>query len=680
MKDEGRGTWPAAFGAWLRNELLALRHPALWVALALLLVGFLLGPQLPLDYTIGVGRGEGYRSDLPYLRDFNGAELSEYGSFRWTTRASHVLLPGVGRRNLIVALDFMPSSPAVLAMGPQAFTLSVHDHHLVEVPVALEARRVTLLVPPALLDDGVLRLSLRSGIFAPPGDPRLLGVPLGAVALHAPAALGTPPNWTALMAWLVAALFSWLALRHALGALQRPAVLALALLVVLAILAALINPPRWAFGSQAVLLATSSAYLLAIVVRLGLPPLMRRIDVPLHAHTLAWLCLIIVLSFALRYGGRLYPESMPGDIGFHTNRFLETSFGLIYLRSLNRGVPFPYPPGPYTLIAPLTLLGLEIPTVLQLTAALVDAFSALLIYSIAVRALGQRVALLAGAIYVFTAATFMTTWWSFSTHIFSQFLHLLLIAGLLWAFAAWQNEDQVQRRWWMMRVAVLFTLVFLGHFGFLINTSLFGIVLAGAVWIASWWGVDWAQRVRWPLTIAGLMAGSFVAIFFYSGYLPMFLEQFNAARTGGLTAVTNRDPIDRLAVLHVMWRAGFITHYGLFPLLLLPIGLAVLVRRVRNETGLGPQRTLLWLMASGLTVSIVFAIFPFVSGVSNNPRWLMSIAWVVATTAALAVHQLWQHGRWARAGIVVMAGFTLANTAWLWLGPMLWRIRPPEPF
>ncbi|PDV99207.1 hypothetical protein [Candidatus Viridilinea mediisalina] len=673
--------WPAAVGAWLRTEAMGLRHPALWVALVLLLGGFVLAPQLPLNYTIGVGRNEGYRSDLPYLRDFNGAELSEDGAtFRWTTRASHVLLPGVGRRNLIVTLDFMPSAPAVMAMGPQSFTLSVHDHLLVEVPVRMEARRVSVLVPPALLDDGALDLSLRSGIFAPPGDPRLLGVPLGAVALHAPANLGTAPHWSAVIAWLFGALFSWLALRHALGALERPAVLALALLVALAILAALINPPRWAFGSQAVVLATSLAYILAIVVRLGLPALMRRIGVPLHAHTLAWLCLIIVVSFGLRYGGRLYPESMPGDIGFHTNRFLETSFGLIYLRSLNRGVPFPYPPGPYTLVAPLTLLGLTIPTLLQFAAALIDACSVVLVYSLAVRALGQRVALLAGAIYVFTAATFMTTWWSFSTHIFTQFLHLLLMAGLLWAFAAWQSEDQARRRWWTLGVAVLFSLVFLGHFGFLINTTLFGLILASAVWFAGWRDVAWAQRVRWPLTIAGLLAGGFVAIFFYSAYLPMFLEQFNAARTGGLTAVTNRDPIDRLEVLHVTWRAGFVTHYGLFPLLLLPLGLSLLVRQVRNETGLGPQRTLLWLMASGLVVASFFAIFPFVSGVSNNPRWLMSIAWVVAITAALAVDHLWQRGHWARLGVLVMASFTLANTAWLWLGPMLWRIRPPEPF
>ncbi|RRR74938.1 MAG: hypothetical protein EI684_05925 [Candidatus Viridilinea halotolerans] len=710
--------------AALRNEWAALRHPALWLALALLLLVSLMAPQLPLRYAIDVGLSEGYGRDRPYLRDFNDPDFSEHygGSFRWTTRESHVLLPGVGRRNLIVQLAMLSSSPSVMAMGPATFTLWVHEHFLVEVPVQMEARRVTFLVPPALLEDGSLHLRLRSAIFVPPDDPRLLGVPLGGVTLYAPAALGATPSWSAVGSWLLAALCAWLALRHAFGigleavgkgrqchsmlrgarwsagfsrlkpALHRvatdfsdrllghPAAIALFILVGLTLLAALINPPRWAFGGQAALVACALAYPLAIVVRWTLPRLMRRVGVPLAAPTLAWLTFIVVVSFALRYGGRLYPESMPGDIDFHYNRFTETLAGLIYLRSLNRGVPFPYPPGPYLLVAPFSLLGLQLPTILQLGAALVDACSAVVIYLIAVRALGQRVALFASGIYLFTAATFMTTWWSFSTHIFTQFLHLLLLAGALTAFHAWQGEDATQRRRWTLGVAVLLCLVFLGHFGFLLNTTLLGLVLACAVWVASWRGAAWARRVRGPLSLAGLAAGSFVALFFYSAYAPLFLEQFSAAREGGLTAVSNREPVSRMAIWNTMWRAGFITHYGLFPLLLMPFGLYLLGRRGRSETGLGPQRALFLFMASSLVAALCFALFPFVSGVSNSPRWLMSIAWVVAVGAALAVAELWQHGRWARLAVVAMASLSLANTAWLWIGPMLWHIRPPEPF
>lgn len=460
----------------------------------------------------------------------------------------------------------------------------------------------------------------------------------------------------------------------------RAATRALALLTTLVALAALIDPARWAFGAQAVLTASVLAYLLALLTRATLPGLMRRLGAPLDVTTLGWLSLFVVVSFALRYGGRLYPESMPGDIGFHNNRFLELVFGQIYIVSVNRGVPFPYPPGPYTLVAPLTLLGLEIRTALQVGAALADAISAVVVYLIAVQALGQCGALLAAGIYVFTAATFMTTWWSFSTHIYTQFLHLLLIAGLLGALAAWQGEDARRRRWWVLGVMVLLALVFLGHFGFLINTALLVGLLVAMVWLASWRGQLWARRVRWPLTLAVGGMGAFAAIFFYSAYLPMFLGQLATAREGGLTAVANRAPVSRAALWNTLWRAGFITHFGLFPLLLMPAGLWLLARRARNERELGPQRSLLWLMLGSVAVSGVFAVFPFVSGVSNSPRWLMFIAWVVAVGAAIAVEALWRRGRWGRAGVLAMGALTLANTAWIWLGPMLWRIRPPEPF
>lgn len=459
-----------------------------------------------------------------------------------------------------------------------------------------------------------------------------------------------------------------------------PAVWALTLLTTLVALAALLDPPRWAFGTWAALAVSGMAYLLAILTRGALPRLLRRLGAPLDASALAWLSLLVVLSFALRYGGRLYPESMPGDIGFHHNRFLEAIFGQIYIVSVNRGVPFPYPPGPYTLVAPLTLVGLEIRTALQLVAALADALSAVVVYVIAVGALGRRGALLAAGIYVFTAATFMTTWWSFSTHIFTQLLHLLLIAALLGALAAWQGRTEPQRRAWALAVMVLLALVFLGHFGFLINTALLVALLVIMTWLASWRGAAWARHVRWPLTLAVGAVGAFAAIFFYSAYLPLFLEQLATAREGGLTAVANRDPVSRTVLWNTLWRAGFITHFGLFPLLLMPVGLWLLARRARSEPGLGPQRSLLWLMAGSLAVAGVFAIFPFVAGVSNSPRWLMFIAWVVAVGAAVAVEALWRRGRWGRAGVLAMGALTLANTAWIWLGPMLWRIRPPEPF
>jgi hypothetical protein len=170
------------------------------------------------------------------------------------------------------------------------------------------------------------------------------------------------------------------------------------------------------------------------------------------------------------------------------------------------------------------------------------------------------------------------------------------------------------------------------------------------------------------------------ALFFYSAYVPMFLGQLETAREGGLTAVAGRGPVSRAVMWERLWRDGLLVHFGLFPLLLLPWGLWRLWREGRGEQGLGPRRAIAWLMLASLAVALTFAVFPFVAGVTNSPRWMLFIAWAVAVGAAVAVERLWRGGWWGRAATLVMGAAVLANTAWIWLGPMLWRIRPPEPF
>lgn len=122
--------------------------------------------------------------------------------------------------------------------------------------------------------------------------------------------------------------------------------LAVGVLAGLLALAALLDPPRWAFGATAALIACALAYPLALAARRALPALAARLHLPLDALSLSWLTLFIALSFALRYGGRLYPDSMHGDIGFHHNRFNDMVWGLIVIVSRNRGLTFPTRPAP----------------------------------------------------------------------------------------------------------------------------------------------------------------------------------------------------------------------------------------------------------------------------------------------------------------------------------------------
>ncbi len=674
--------------AWLRAEARGLVHPYLGMILAALALVFLLVPHLPFHYRIDAGFEEGVGSDLPFLQGFNGAEYGEYGTFRWTTGQSTILAPGVGRRGLLVSLNLLPVSAP---LAPQQVTVFAGDQELATLPVRPAGGRYWLVVPSAAQAGGTLRLTLDSPTFSPPADPRRLGLPLGMVTITALPARLVAPAWAPLGMWLGATVLAWMSVRHALGA-PYPVrdraggvspVHTFAVVGVMAgllALAALLDPPRWAFGAGAALIACALAYPLAIAARRVLPPLVRRVGAPLDGVSLSWLALGIILSFALRYGGRLYPDSMHGDIGFHHNRFNDTVWGLIFIVSKNRGVDFPYPPGPYTIVAPLTLIGLHPRALLQLGAALADALSAAVIYAIAARVTAQRTALLAAGIYVFTAATFMTTWWAFMTHIYTQFFHLLLIATLALALTAWQSDAPRARRWWTLGVGLLLSMVFLGHFGFFINTALLVTGLTVAMWGLSRRN-PWARRARWPLTLALVGAGALAISFFYSAYAPMFLSQFQTAREGGLSAVAGREPVSRALMWQGLWRNGFIIHFGLFPLLLMPWGLWRLGRAVRAAApGFGPPQAVLWLALGSLAVALVFAVFPFVAGVTNSPRWLMFIAWVVALGAALAVEALWQRGWAGRLLVVLMGAFTLANTAWFWLAPMLWRVRPPEPF
>lgn len=668
----------------LHRELSGLISPVLWMTVAGLTIIFLIVAQLPRHYSIDAGYEEGIGSDLPFLQGFNNAETDSHGSYRWTDDGATIQLPGFGRRAAIVQLSFIPIGEAAQTNGPQTIEIYAGPKLVATLPVRYTGSLQSFVVPVAV--DGQLELTIHTATFSPPGDPRTLGTPLDRVTIWALPGGIIMPDWTALLSWLGAVILAWMAVRCAFGNISThrdaPAGRLYGVFGVgagLIALAALLDPARWAFGATAGLLAAGLGYLLAIGLRALLPALLRRFRVPLDAWTLGWLVLFCVLSFGLRYGGRLYPNSMHGDIGFHINRFNDAVWGLINIVSVNRGVEFPYPPGPYLLIAPFALLGVEPGTLLQLGAAIVDALSPIIVYAIATRVMKPRPALLAAGVYVFTAATFMTTWWSFDTHIYTQFVHLLLIAGIIWAAEAWQQDNTMRRHRWTMAVGVLLCLVFLGHFGFLINTALLvGILLVGT-WLQSWRGAAWARALRWPLSLAFGGAVLFVGLFFYSAYIPLFLGQLQTASNGGLAAVAGRTPVSRAVIWETLWRNGLLIHFGLFPLPLAIGGIWLLWRGVETSAELSPARVVLSLMLGSLLVGFCFAVLPFITLATNSPRWILFIAWVVAIGTALMVEQLWQTGLPARMLTLAMGALVLANSAWIWLAPMLWRIRPPEP-
>jgi uncharacterized membrane protein len=309
----------------------------------------------------------------------------------------------------------------------------------------------------------------------------------------------------------------------------------------------------------------------------------------------------------------------------------------------------------------------------------VDALSVVLVYVLASKVARPAVGLLAAAIYSLTAATFMTTWWSFDTHIYSQFLLLVALTTVVLASERWLHKA-VDATWrWTLASALALLLVFVGHFGFFINTVLLGGLAILALLVQSGRGSLAARRLLIPMSLAYGGALIVAGVFFYSAYAPLLIAQAQTAASGGLTELADREPIGRAVLWRNLWSAGFVAHYGLFPVLLAPLGAWMLVRRWAAQKD---QVTgIVWVLLLGtFAVSALFAAMPFVTQVNSSTRWLMFAAWAIAVSAALAVDRLWQQHRMSRPILALMALVVLANTMYYWLGPMLWRIRPPEPF
>ncbi|MFN3374434.1 MAG: hypothetical protein ACK44M_12815, partial [Chloroflexus sp.] len=122
-----------------------------------------------------------------------------------------------------------------------------------------------------------------------------------------------------------------------------------------------------------------------------------------------------------------------------------------------------------------------------------------------------------------------------------------------------------------------------------------------------------------------------------------------------------------------LWQAGLIAHYGFFPLPFALVGLWLLNRWQGWQITTG-------LMALSFVVAIIFATLPFITQISNSPRYLMALGWAIAIGAAAACDVLWRQAWWGRLSILIAGLLVLLNTLWYWLTPMLWRARPPEPF
>ncbi len=631
-----------------------------------------LAGQMPLFYAFNVGQERGPGSDLPFLQGFYAPEGTyPSGLFRWSKGyEATITVPGIGRRGVIIGLEILShraqwhpdTAPAVLDLQPAAGGAML---------ITLRPQRAHYLfyLPPYALPDGTLRLHVATPPWQREGDRRdELGIALGqSVTIASVRSPGlTLPDRALLLAWPVCLALLWLALRI----MAFPARTALRMLVGLALLLPLLmllDRPRLGFGSTWAVQAGLIGVLAAAFSAWTVPPLLQRLRVLPPGHLLRWLLLLIVLSFVLKYGGRLYPQAMPGDLQLHVNRYSAMIQGAVYIQAQHRGLPFPFPPALYLLLAPLTLPGFDIAFLFECVAGLLEATTVVLLYILTTGVVGSaRLGVLAAATYALTAGGFMVTWFAFETHVAAQWFAILLLVVLA---LRWPNYGD-RPTWWLL--VVLLALVFLGHIGLFINTVLLGLLLVALLW----WRTNSAGERRGVrcLLSAGLVAGLFAALFYYSGFMELILSQVYGVATQGLNGVTARRPIAPATSLRVLWEGGLITHFGFFPVALALPG-TLLIGADRQ-----PRSILPLLLRLTFLVSLSQALLPFLTLSSITTRWLMFSAWAIATTGARGLILVWRRGRSARLMVLAMAGYVCWLTANLWLAAMALRQPPIEPF
>jgi hypothetical protein len=648
----------------LRTWLQTLSEWPLPALLGLYILGAVALSQQPLHYTIDIGYEEGRHSDQPLLAGWNTAEpehaTPDQLSYRWSGDTSAIRLPGLGRQTTIVSLHQLAATA-----NPHANSGALHlsaAQIAVTHPLA-DARMIHLLLPPSAAQQGTLNISAPA--FTPPNDPRTLGVPIAGVELsQAESGMRLPPFallWPLLLlplAWATARRWCLTRTNAALGGVGLVGLL----------LAALSGDRlRFALAGSPLLLGAIWGLIVGAAALWLIERYAERVGVRPAPWFVRGVALLIFWLMLLRYGGRLYPESMIGDLGFHVNRQNDVIRGLVHLTSRHRGIDFPYPSVIYILLAPLRLLPIAPQTLVEWSDALFGALGVLPVAYLALRALrDDRAAMLATTVYALLAPAMMALWWSFLAHIFTQEAVVLLVALIV---GTWQRLDQPRS---IALITVGLSLIFFGHFGLFINIS---VLLAGLLPLL-WWRYRSTPQIRqvYGLAVAFVIAEGLALSLFYSAYLDLFITKLGQFQAGGMGAVQGgRAETSWQSLALGLWWDGLVAHYAVIGVPLALLGGYWLWQRQRGQI-------IVWLFWGTVAVAVLQGTIPFITASTITTRWLSFCAWVVAVGAGVALEWLWRRGKLGQSIVVLALLWIGGNTLWLWVQALGYRIRPPEPF
>ncbi len=583
-------------------------------------------------------------------------------AYRWTREQSMLRLPGIGAGPWIVVADVIALHPDGGVVGG---VISAAGRVLAPVPPTDAAgRRLWLLAPGAVLDDGDLTLEFGARVYR---DPRPLGLVLERVALQPAATPVAPPPWRALLAGLLIALGAFVALERTT---RRP-------WLAVGATAGVLLVGTWALGSarltSAVMLpglvglALGSA-LLVLAGQAALPRLGRWLGLPLGQRLIAALLLAMVGSLWLKAGAMLYPHFVAIDVSWHMDRarwILDGQLPLLYGTNspLNESTMpvaewgqqppvIPYSPWFHMLAASFSVLPWPLEVSANLVSAVLDVSRILLIALIARSVgLGERQALFAALAYAVTPATFLLHSWGNLPTTYGMWWTLASTTLVVVQWRALPRPRLVLVLSLMLLLTFLIYTVMAVFMGVFLVIALAGLALLG----------DGAERQRArAIGMATLLASAAALLIYYGQYLgpiwqrtiPYFLH---AGDGEGVNAVV-RPPFGEY--LAAYWpRLGYFRasgHYGMQLVLL--IGLAGL-------SCIRP-RWMRILLGAWLAVGVLFLIAG--SRMSMVDKHVFYVLPVLALGTGALLGQLWRRGRAAPLVIGSVAALTLLSAVIMW--------------
>jgi hypothetical protein len=341
----------------------------------------------------------------------------------------------------------------------------------------------------------------------------------------------------------------------------------------------------------------------------------------------------------------LHPDMPIGDTLFQAHRFQEVVGGRWFFTSIAPGnYRFPYAPGLYVTALPFAWLvrrGAADMTLLRTVVCATDVLAALLLYEMAVRIRGDRLAgAIAVALYHVTPLGFEVVAVGNLTNAFAQSLTVIALALIASPGLRWEHR----------RAVVLVTMVLLASF--LSHTSAFAIGALSSCAIALlflWRGGPALRSPAGAVVVAAVLAILAAVILYYAHFLDTYRTEL--ARIGSETVSNTPDAGGRgIGARLASVPRYLVLYYGVPVMVLCAAGMVLLWRR-------GARDRVTLTCAGWLAGCAVFWIVGIVTPIDMR-HYLASIP-AVAVFGAAGAAIAWSGGARQRAAVVALLGWAV---------------------